>query len=162
MWSIARRPTGRRRCGRSNARAAGREREAALLRPLLTELLEVRDRLAAGLTAAPPAGPEPWHRRILGRGRRGAPAAEPWREGICMTLDRLDRVLRGRGIVPLDPIGKPFDPRTARAVAMVADAGRENGVVTEEIRPGFLWDEALLRAADVVVNKTAREEELQS
>jgi len=138
------------------ARAAGREREAALLRPLLTELLEIRDRLAAGLAA--PAAPVSWYSRILGGRRRGATDADSWREGLRMTLDRLDRVLRGRGVVPLDPVGKPFDPRIARAVATAADPGRENGIVTEEIRPGFLWDETLLRAADVVVNKTAREE----
>ena len=138
------------------ARAAGREREAALLRPLLTELLEVRDRLAAGLAA--PAAPASWYGRILGGRRRGAADAESWREGLRMTLDLLDRVLRGRGVVPLDPVGKPFDPRLARTVATAADPGRENGIVTEEIRPGFLWDETLLRAADVVVNKTAREE----
>jgi molecular chaperone GrpE len=134
-------------------REAGREREAAVLRPLLIELLEVRDRLAAAL-AAPPA-PVPWYARIL---RRGTPEADAWREGLRITLDRLDRVLRDRGVVALAVLGKPFDPQVARAVATVADAGRQSGIVTEEIRPGFRWNEALLRAADVVVNKPAREE----
>jgi len=125
------------------------EREAAVLRPLLIDLIEVRDRLAAGVSG-PAAAPAPWYRRVL---RRADATADAWREGLRMTLARLDRVLRERGVVPLDLVGRPFDPRTARAVGTVADAGRENGIVVQEVRSGFLWEGELLRAADVVVNK---------
>jgi molecular chaperone GrpE len=126
-----------------------REHEAAVLRPLLVDLIEVRDRLAAGVTG-PPAVPAPWYRRVL---RRADATAEAWREGLRMTLARLDRVLREHGVAPLDLVGRPFDPKTARAVGTVADAGLENGVVVQEVRSGFLWEGELLRAADVVVNK---------
>ena len=125
------------------------EREAAVLRPLLIDLIEVRDRLAAGVSG-PAAAPAPWYRRVL---RRADATADAWREGLRMTLARLDRVLRERGVVPLDLVGRPFDPRTARAVGTVADAGLENGIVVQEVRSGFLWEGELLRAADVVVNK---------
>ncbi len=40
-----------------------REREAAVLRPLLIDLIEVRDRLAAGVSG--PAAAAPWYRRRL-------------------------------------------------------------------------------------------------
>ena len=49
------------------ARLAELEREAALLRPLLIDLIEVRDRLAAGVTGPSTATrrPAPWYRRLL-------------------------------------------------------------------------------------------------
>ena len=72
-----------------------------------------------------------------------------------MTLNRFDRVLRERGVVPIDLVGKPFDPKLARAVGTITDASRENGIVVQEVRSGFLWEGELLRAADVVVNKTS-------
>lgn len=137
------------------ARVAALEREAALLKPLLIDLIEVRDRLAAGVdgqslgTAAPP----PWYRRLL---RGPDTTADAWREGLRMTLNRFDRVLRERGVVPIALAGKPFDPRLARAVGTAADAGLENGIVVQEVRSGFLWEGELLRPADVVVNKTSQ------
>jgi len=137
------------------ARVAELEREAALLKPLLIDLIEVRDRLAAGVAGQSPAkaARSPWYRRML----RGADTtADAWREGLRMTLNRFDRVLRERGVVPVDVVGKPFDPRLARAVGTAADAGLENGIVVQEVRSGFLWEGELLRPADVVVNKTSQ------
>jgi len=135
------------------ARLAELEREAALLRPLLIDLIDVRDRLAAGVAGPSTATPAaPWYRRMLSRTDA---TADAWREGLRMTLNRFDRVLRERGVVPLDVVGKPFDPKLARAVGTVTDASRENGIVVQEVRSGFLWDGEMLRAADVVVNKTS-------
>ena len=136
------------------ARLAEAEREAALLRPLLIDLIEVRDRLAAGVSGQSPgtAAPSPWYRRML---RGPDTTADAWREGLRMTLNRFDRVLRERGVVPIDLAGKPFDPRLARAVGTVTDASLENGIVVQEVRSGFLWEGELLRPADVVVNKTS-------
>ena len=137
------------------ARVAELEREAALLKPLLIDLIEVRDRLAAGVAgpSAATAAPSPWYRRML---RGPDTTADAWREGLRMTLNRFDRVLRERGVVPIDLAGKPFDPRLARAVGTAADAGLENGIVVQEVRSGFLWEGELLRPADVVVNKTSQ------
>jgi molecular chaperone GrpE len=137
------------------ARVAELEREAALLKPLLIDLIEVRDRLAAGVAGQSPAkaAPAPWYRRML---RGPDTTADAWREGLRMTLNRFDRVLRERGVVPIDLAGKPFDPKLARAVGTTADAGLENGIVVQEVRSGFLWEGELLRPADVVVNKTSQ------
>jgi molecular chaperone GrpE len=137
------------------ARVAELEREAALLKPLLLDLIEVRDRLAAGVAgpSAATAAPSPWYRRML---RGPDTTADAWREGLRMTLNRFDRVLRERGLVPVDVVGKLFDPKLARAVGTVTDASLENGIVVQEVRSGFLWEGELLRPADVVVNKTSQ------
>jgi molecular chaperone GrpE len=42
----------------------------------------------------------------------------------------------------------------ARAVAIVADGTAPDGTVIEEVRTGFLWDEQVLRTAEVVVSQS--------
>jgi molecular chaperone GrpE len=119
------------------------------VRPLLLDMLDLRDRLAAGL----PPPPEPrgrWYKRW--RGKR-APRPEPWGEGLRMTLRRLDQMLLERRVALVELLGQRFDPRLGRVVATRDEAGVEAGIVLEVVRAGFLWDEALLRPAEVIVSK---------
>jgi molecular chaperone GrpE len=127
------------------AQADARDRSRALLRPLLLDLLELRDRLADALRQpVPPArGLDRWRRRSR---------PEPWREGLGITMRRLERILADRRVVAIEVIGRRFDPRHARVVGTVRDATGGAGIVAEEVRAGFLWDEELLRAAEVIVN----------
>lgn len=132
------------------ARDREREQEKTLLRPLLLDLLDLRDRLAAGLRPPSPP-PVPWY----GRWGRSAAQPEPWQEGLRMTLRRLDQLLYGRRVTPIEMLGRRFDPRLGRVVATRDEAGIEPGVVVEEVRAGFLWEDAILRSAEVIVNKPA-------
>lgn len=134
------------------AQAEARERGRALLRPLLLELLELRDRLADALEQ--PAPPARW----LDRWRRRS-EPEPWREGLSITLRRLDRILADRRVVAIEMTGRRFDPRLARVVGTTRDATIGAGIVAEEVRAGFLWDEELLRSAEVIVNAAAADKE---
>ncbi len=129
--------------------AEARDRERAVLRPMLLDLLDLRDRLAAGAQqASPPA-------RWMDRFRRSARnEAETWREGIAITLRRLDRILADRRVVPITVVGRPFDPRLARVVGTTRDPARAAGIVVQELRAGFHWEDELLRAAEVIVNTT--------
>jgi molecular chaperone GrpE len=133
------------------AQAEAKESGRTLLRPLLLDLLDLRDRLAAGLRQpAPRAG---W----LDRWRR--PEPESWREGLAITLRRLDRILADRRVVAIEVIGRKFDPSQARAVGTTRDVTVGAGVVVEEVRPGFLWEDQPLRAAEVIVNAVDGDEE---
>jgi molecular chaperone GrpE len=91
-----------------------------------------------------------WRDRLF---RRHATGGDAWQDGLRMILRRLDQVLLDRRVVPLALVGQAFDPRQARAVA-TAD-GAVDGVVVEEIRTGFLWEDHVLRLADVIVSKRA-------
>lgn len=133
------------------AQGDARERGRTLLRPLLLELLELRDRLVAGLRRPAPLA------RWLARWRQ--PEPEHWREGLGMMLRRLDRILAARRVLAIEVIGRPFDPRLARVVGTTRDATVGAGIVGEEVRAGFLWDDELLRAAEVIVNKPDADEE---
>ena len=137
------------------ARSETRDQARTLLRPLLLDLLDLRDRLEAG--AKEPKYQRRW--RLFGFGRRADPELEAWREGQAMTLRRLDRLLEDRQVVPLVLAGRPFDPRVGRVVSTVVDASHDAGVVVEVVRAGFSWNGELLRPAEVVVNKPGNREE---
>ena len=128
--------------------AEARERAQALLRSLLLDLLDLRDRLDAALQA-PAAAPSRW----LDRWRKPRAAPEHWREGIGITVRRLDRMLAERRVSRIELVGQRFDPRLARAVGTRQDANVAPGVVVDAVRAGYLWDDELLRAAEVIVSK---------
>jgi molecular chaperone GrpE len=132
------------------ARADAHDRERAVLKPLLLDVIDVRDRLAAGLKPAPAALPRRWYERLLPEAKRAA-EAQAWREGLQMTLRRVDALLANQRICVIETVGLPFDPRHAAAVATVADPSAADGTVVEEVRAGFLWDGELLRPAEVTV-----------
>ncbi|PPQ36636.1 nucleotide exchange factor GrpE [Rhodopila globiformis] len=132
------------------ARADTRDRERAALRPLLLDVVDLRDRLLAALTLAAAARPG-WAARLLRRKRTGG---QEWQDGLRMIVRRLDQVLLDRGIVAMRLIGQPFDPRRARVVALSADRSVAEGTIIEEVRTGFLWDDQVLRTAEVVVSRS--------
>ena len=132
------------------ARAAARDQADAALRPLLLDVIDLRDRLLAALTSAAAAQPG-WAGRLW---RRPASGDAAWQEGLRMTLRRLDQVLLDRRVVPMQLAGEAFDPRRARVVGTSADSAAADGTVIEEVRAGFLWDDQVLRTADVIVSKS--------
>ena len=131
-------------------RSAAREQADAALRPLLLDVIDLRDRLVAALTIAR-AARRGWVVRLW---RRPGSGNEAWQEGLRMTLRRLDQVLLDRRVVPAQLTGRPFDPRRARVVGTSADRSVAGGTVLEEVRTGFLWDDQVLRTADVIVSKS--------
>jgi molecular chaperone GrpE len=131
------------------ARAEARERGEALMRPLLLDLLDLRDRLDAALKQRAPS-PAKW----LDRWRRKPTEPDNWREGIGITARRLDRILAERRVRRINLTGDRFDPRLARVVDTTADSCAAPGVVVEEVSAGYLWDDDLLRIAEVIVSKS--------
>jgi molecular chaperone GrpE len=130
------------------ARAEAHDRERVLLKPLLLDIIDVRDRLSAGLKPTVAASAR-WYERFRLKTKREA--EEAWREGLRMTLRRIDKLLADRRIVAAETVGRPFDPRLAAAVATIEDPAVADGIVVEEVRPGFLWQGELLRPAEVIV-----------
>ena len=131
------------------ARTETRDQAQSALRPLLLDVIDLRDRLVAALTLSAAAPPR-WRDRLWRRDRSGAAA---WQEGLRMTLRRLDQILVDRRVVATQLAGLPFDPRLARAIGTAADSAVAEGTVIEEVRAGFLWDDQVLRTAEVIVSK---------
>ena len=131
------------------ARTETRDQAQSALRPLLLDVIDLRDRLVAALTLSAAARPR-WRDRLWRRDRSGVAA---WQEGLRMTLRRLDQVLLDRRVVATQLAGLPFDPRLARAIGIAADSSVAEGTVIKEVRAGFLWDDQVLRTAEVIVSK---------
>ncbi len=131
------------------ARTETRDQAQSALRPLLLDVIDLRDRLVAALTPSAAALPR-WRDRLWRRDRSGVAA---WQEGLRMTLRRLDQVLLDRRVVATQLAGLPFDPRLARAIGIAADSSVAEGTVVKEVRAGFLWDDQVLRTAEVIVSK---------
>jgi len=131
------------------ARTETRDQGRSALRPLLLDVIDLRDRLVAALTLSAAARPR-WRDRLWRRDRSGVAA---WQEGLRMTLRRLDQVLLDRRVVATQLAGLPFDPRLALAIGTAADSSVAEGTVIKEVRAGFLWDDQVLRTAEVIVSK---------
>jgi molecular chaperone GrpE len=131
------------------ARAALPEQRKAGLRPVLLELLELRDRLEAGLRALQNYRPS-----LLGRlGGREPALIQAVTQGQDISLRRLEQILSAQQVVALAALGQPLDPHTMRAAEVEHRSKVANGVVTEELRKGYLWQGELLRLAEVKVNR---------
>ena len=131
------------------ARTETRDQAQSALRPLLLDVIDLRDRLVAALTLSAAARSR-WRDRLWRRDRSGVAA---WQEGLRMTLRRLNQILLDRRVVATQLAGSPFDPRLARAVGTAADSAVAEGTVIEEVRAGFLWGDQVLRTAEVIVSK---------
>jgi molecular chaperone GrpE len=138
------------------ARDEARNGRRDVLRPLLLDVIDLRDRLSAALATSGATLPR-WPERLW---RRQAGHGQAWQDGLRLTLQRLDQVLRGRGVEAMQLLGRPLDPRLARAIGTVPDHAAAEGTVVEEVRTGFLWEDAVLRTAEVIVSRpTASREE---
>jgi molecular chaperone GrpE len=73
--------------------------------------------------------------------------------GYTMSLNRIDRILPQFGVEAMECAGERFDPELMEVIEVVADSGRPGGEVIEEVRRGYIWNEAVFRYAQVRVAK---------
>ena len=131
------------------ARAAQQEQRRAVLRPLLLELLELHDRLEAGLQVLQNYRPS----ALSWWGKRAKALLAAVEQGQEISLRRLEQLLNAQQVSALEACGKLLDPHTMRAAEVEQRTDMDNGIVTEELRKGFTWEGELLRLAEVKVNK---------
>ncbi|MDH3349356.1 MAG: nucleotide exchange factor GrpE, partial [Desulfobulbaceae bacterium] len=124
--------------------------EALTRRPLIMGLLDIHDRIDAGLHAL--AEPPSFSFFSFFCRRQNA-TLKGFQEGQTMVLARILDLLASYGITPIDVAGEQFDPITRRAVSTVRDRDKPTNEIIEEIRKGFMQDATVLRLAEVRVNK---------
>lgn len=163
---------------RAQLMAELRQQQETLLRDLLP-VLDALDRAEAhwqqAIAQASPPVAQPfdrwqrlgrrlarWLGRWLGRsGLVGSPTPPPpggsdtvrqAQEGIRLIRATLLEALDRHGVEPIRCLGQPFDPECMLALGQrPAPAGTPVGVVLEEAVRGYLWRQALLREAQVLV-----------
>ncbi|HOE10674.1 MAG TPA: nucleotide exchange factor GrpE [bacterium] len=74
-----------------------------------------------------------------------------YKEGVEMVFGRLLEVLRSRGLERIATVGEPFDPYLHEAILQEARTDVEPGTIIEEITPGYVLGERVLRAPRVKV-----------
>ena len=72
-------------------------------------------------------------------------------EGIEKIYKQLMDTLEEIGVVPIDAVGKEFDPNYHNAVIHEEDEEKEENVVVEEMQKGYLYKDQVLRYAMVKV-----------
>lgn len=123
--------------------AKGRvERDAQLAknemqRELVMKMLPVLDNLERTIKAAEENGDAP---SVL--------------EGVYLVRSQMEGVLRGYGVERIDAMNKRFDPKIHEAISTmpVVDPA-VNGLILDQLEPGYRFGDALLRPARVVVAK---------
>ncbi|MGA1824382.1 MAG: nucleotide exchange factor GrpE [bacterium] len=123
--------------------------KARHIRPLLQGILDIRDRMEQGIIAS-----QKTRSSFMERLVKENKSKNELIEGQQMTLRNLDKLLESFGVSPIDSLGKIFDPYTMQAVEVERCVNKANGLVTEEIRKGFLLHNEVLRFAEVKVNRT--------
>ena len=79
--------------------------------------------------------------------------------GIQLVFKQLSEVLKPQGLKRLQSVGQKFDPHKHEAIGYVEKEGPEDRVV-EEIEPGYLLHDRLLRAAKVKVSAPSSQKSL--
>ena len=79
---------------------------------------------------------------------------EKTHKGIEMVLKAFEKILEDEKIIPIDPVGQPFDPEKCEAI-MASDSaeGEESGIVKQVFSKGYEKDGKVLRYAQVHVTK---------
>lgn len=120
-----------------------------LMRTLLLAFLEVYDRLEAGMAILNSYSPSSWAYFC----KREIRLIRGLQEGQAMTLRRLDQLLASYKVHALEVLNKPLDPHCMRVMEVDSQPKLEKGIVTGELRKGFMWEGEILRPAEVKVNK---------
>ena len=70
--------------------------------------------------------------------------------GMKLIYEKLLATLTGRGVKPMDVLGKPFDPVYHEAV-MQSPSDEEEGTIISVVSPGYTINNKVIRHARVVV-----------
>ena len=83
----------------------------------------------------------------------GKDSASPLLKGVQMVYDGLLKALADHGAKPMeDLVGKDLDPNFHEAIATLPDEKIEEGKISNVAKVGWLLNDKLLRAAQVVVS----------
>ncbi len=81
--------------------------------------------------------------------------SRPFADGVRLSYQKLLTLLKAHGVRPFESEGKTFTPELHDAVGVAKDAHARPGTILQEVRRGYLWNEELLRPAQVIVAEAA-------
>jgi molecular chaperone GrpE len=121
------------------------------LRTVLLDIVDIYDRLTVGFGVL--QNYHPVSSLFSHSKKQDVRFIKSFKEGQFMTLKRFEQLLQRHNVHAIDCVGKLLDPRTMTAVEINHNPKLDNGIVIEELRKGFLFENNVLRLAEVKVNK---------
>ncbi len=79
-------------------------------------------------------------------------------KGVQITLREFQRVMEKFGLIPIEAMGKPFDPSVHHAMSQMVRSDVHDKTVVEEYRKGYMFGDKVLRPSLVAVSKTPEKE----
>ncbi len=96
----------------------------------------------------------PWELTAEPREQLRPEALAAWLKGLDLLRERLLEHFAQEGILPMETLGRAFDPHLHLAFETVQpDPHHPAGTIVREARPGYLLGDTVLRYAEVVVAK---------
>lgn len=127
------------------------QQQRELERAVLLDVVDIYDRLSAGYRML--QNYRPLNALFRHSKKQDVRFIESFSKGQEITLKRLEQLLQRRRITVLNCEGLPFDARTMTTIDIGQNPKFGNGIVLEELRKGFLFEDQVLRLAEVKVNK---------
>lgn len=122
-----------------------------VMRSILLELIEIYDRLSAGVDIL--QNYRPVKGLFKHSKKKDIRFIQRFKDGQIMTVSRFKQLLQQYQVKEIECVGQRLDPTMMIAVKTEADKTVKNGVVLEALRQGFLYQDQVLRLAEVKVNK---------
>lgn len=82
---------------------------------------------------------------------------ESWLGGLRLTLKKLQDLLTSMGVVPIEAVGRPFDPSRHEAAGWEETSEQPEGTVVAELRRGYTARGKVLRPSLVKVARASSE-----
>lgn len=82
------------------------------------------------------------------------------KDGIKMVYDKFTKTLDAQGVTKIEAKGNPFDFNLHEALLRQPVEGVEADIVLEEVEPGYLYKDKVIRHAKVVVSQEVETSEI--
>ena len=126
-----------------------KKQEFTILRPILLDILEIRDGIESSINYLTTFTVGGFWRFI----KNDVTLINHLRNGQQMSLRKIDVLLNNYNVTAIPALEQNFDANIMRAVEVGKVDSLLNNQIISEVRKGFLWNNQLLRIAEVKVNK---------
>lgn len=73
------------------------------------------------------------------------------KEGVLLIYSKLDKILKQKGLQPIESMNKPFDTDYHEAITRIEAGEDKKGLVVDEVEKGYSLNGKVIRFAKVVV-----------
>lgn len=72
--------------------------------------------------------------------------------GFIIAYSNLIKILYNKGLKKIECVGEPFDYNLHNAIKVVQNHSISDDIITDEVSPGYIYNDIVLKHSDVIVN----------